>query len=166
MIERIDVSTHDQTIRLVSDDGRNVVVREPEISLVKVVIPGAQGIPGQSVPTTVFTAGEALGAHKVVAIGDAAGRVCLADHTDGATIHSVVGMSTRSAIEDGDVDVMTYGQVSDAGFALDATKGIWLGTEGVIVQDPPMTGYLLPLGYVIDSHTIFIRPGAAVYMGA
>lgn len=142
-----------------------LLVTVPEVRQIEVGVPGLQGPPGTG-PTKIFTAGQVLGAHKIVARGDAVGRVFLADNTDGSIIHNVAGMTTMSAVEDGDVEVMTYGPVSDTGFALDPTKGIWLGADGVIVQDPPMTGYLLPLGYVIDSHTLFIRPGAAVFMGA
>jgi len=142
-----------------------LVVTVPESRLVEVSVPGPQGPPGTG-PTKVFTAGEVIGAHKIVARGDALGRVFLADNTNGLTIHNVAGMTTKSAVEGGDAEVMTYGPVTDPGFSLDPSRGIWVGTEGVIVQDPPMSGYLLPLGYVINPQTLFIRPGAAVFMGA
>lgn len=54
--------------------------------------------------------------------------------------------------------ILTYGYYEFVNPSNSPDRRVWLGTDGKFAYDRPTTGYLQPLGYVIDETKILINP--------
>jgi hypothetical protein len=93
-------------------------------------------------------AGENIPANTVV-ITDLLDRVWIADNTNPAHEQSIYGI-TRAAVVAGDyVNVRSFGEVTDAGWAWVPNMRLYLSAAGAMVQAPPGVGFTAKVGYAI-----------------
>lgn len=89
----------------------------------------------------IVAAGSALSALRVVR-PDAIGRAVYASSNTVADAEMVYGMTITAAAGAGlPVTVLLSGYYTDASWAWDLTKPIWLGVNGVLTQTSPATGF-------------------------
>ena len=69
---------------------------------------------------------------------------------------TVIGISTGAAVQGAMVTVKPFGRLEDSSWNWNPVKGLFLGKNGLIVQDVPDTGAIVPLGHVAGADAIFI----------
>ncbi|MGD9687234.1 MAG: hypothetical protein AB7U43_09720, partial [Desulfobacter sp.] len=120
---------------------------------------GAPGTPGTIVNTISPVAAVALGGHRVIAIDD-----------DGCGIYAdylmkhdrVAGISTGAVEAGKPLTIVVFGEIEESSWSFDTSKGLFLGSEGVIVQDALEFGAIVPLGYVMTPTRIFVSIGTKI----
>ena len=117
--------------------------------------PGPPGPPGSGgVGNTYLTAGLNLGGQRVIAT-DTSG---MAQYADNLSLYKTVTGISKTAVSLGElVEVETFGLISDPSWNWDVTKDIFLGQNGLIVQDVPITGAIVNLGHVVSPTSIFLN---------
>ena len=117
--------------------------------------PGPTGPPGSGGGgNTYLTAGSNLGGQRVIAT-DTSG---VAQYADNLSLYKTVTGISKTAVSLGElVEVETFGIVSDPSWNWDVTKDIFLGQNGLIVQDVPITGAIVNLGHVVGPTSIFLN---------
>ena len=115
---------------------------------------GIQGVPGPVSGNAYLTAGTNLGGQRVIAT-DTSG---LAQYADNQTLYKTVSGISRVAVSSSEqVEVISFGIIFDSFWNWDVTKDIFLGQNGLIVQDVPGTGAIVNLGHVVNTTTIFLN---------
>ena len=69
---------------------------------------------------------------------------------------TVIGISTGAATQGAMVTVKPFGRLEDSSWNWNPEKGLFLGINGLIVQDAAETGAIVPLGHVAGADAIFI----------
>jgi hypothetical protein len=128
-------------------------------------IQGPAGPPSQgAVELMTKVAGESLGGHRV-AIIDSDNKVYYADRTNLDHMYKVVGI-TRGAANVGDnVEIQTYGLMTEQSWNWTAGKPIFLGTNGLLTQTSPMSGFCLIIAKALTSTDIFISIKNPILLG-
>jgi hypothetical protein len=140
------------------------VISTPNI--VKVIgIQGPAGAPGQgAVELMTKVAGESLGGHRVIII-DSDNKVYYADRTNPVHMYKVVGI-TRGAVNSGDnVEIQTYGLMTELSWNWTAGQPLFLDTNGLLTQTPPTNGFLLIIAEALTSTDIFISIKNPIVLG-
>ena len=101
-----------------------------------------------------FSAGMSISGHRVVVVDG--NRLIYADKDIISHASRILGITRNAAIENDQVEVQTYNIMSESTWSWDETKSLYLGNNGVIVQDPPTTGFLLKVAFPISPTRIFI----------
>lgn len=123
-------------------------------SLTTLLACGPQGPAGSVGYTGV--AGEDLSGQRVVTARDG-----LLYYADQASDVDIAGITTGAALAGESVTLVPMGKVTEPSWAW--TKGaVYLGTNGHLTQEAPMTGYLVRLGWAMDAHTILLQPEQAL----
>lgn len=110
-----------------------------------------QAEPSNQRTELVITAGEALSGHRIIT-----NTGVYADKDTPAHLDIVAGMTLHAASAAASVRVRTMGEITESSWNWDATKPLFLGNAGNIVQTPPTTGILLRLGRVNSPTTIVL----------
>jgi hypothetical protein len=135
-------------------------------NVVRVIgIQGPAGPPGQgAVELMTKVAGESLGGHRV-AIIDSDNKAYYADRTNLAHMYKVVGI-TRGASNSGDnVEIQTYGLMTEQSWNWIAGQPVFLDTNGLLTQIPPTNGFLLVIAEALTSTDIFISIKNPIVLG-
>lgn len=126
--------------------------------------PGAPGAPGPAGPDSnvvQYTAAVALGGHRVVVLNDDSEAI----YADcGIPAHSIkiLGLTTGAASAGGTATIRTGGEITEPGWTWTLNQPIYLGTAGVPTQTPPVSGFVLIVGFPITVDTMFVDLGASI----
>lgn len=112
------------------------------------------GSPGATV-VVQMTAGEALGGQKVVR--SASGSAMLATSATAAHGAAVIGITTGAATSGAQVGVQCAGLMTDPSFSFTPGGAIYCGTNGVLTQSVPTSGFILQVGVAISATSIMIK---------
>ena len=119
-------------------------------------VQGAQGIPGPAGATIIsYPAASAIGGHRVVVL-NADEEVEYADNTTAAHANKVIGLTTGAAIEGADVIIQSYGEMSEVSWSWTLDVPVWLGTNGLMTQTPPTSGFSLIIGFPVSATKLFV----------
>lgn len=113
------------------------------------------GPPGPSEYIAQHIAGASLGGHRAVVL-DNTEHAIYADKDTPQHATKVLGITTGSAIADSSVPIQTYGEITEPSWAWTPGLPVYLGTNGLLTQAAPATGFLLVIGFAITATKIFI----------
>lgn len=117
---------------------------------------GVQGIQGPAGATEItLLAGEILGGHRLV-VPDAAGAAIYADSTNLAHANKVLGMTVGAAILGANVTIQNSGEHTEPSWAWTLDVPIWLGSNGLMTQVQPTTGFNLIVAFPVTPTKIVI----------
>ena len=118
---------------------------------------GVQGIPGPvGGGTQQYPAGVALGGHRMVVLNDT-GHAIYADKDMPAHAGKVLGMTT-GAVALGDLTtIQTGGEITEPSWTWTLDTPVWLGSNGLLAQAMPTTGFSLIIGFPITATKLFIN---------
>ena len=127
-----------------------------------VVAAGEQGPPGATGPAgpsgasvATYTAGEALGGHRVVK-ADAAGQAVYATNTDLPSQH-LLGVTTGAASMGAAVSVQRFGDMIEPSWSWTPNLPIFLGTNGLLTQAYPAGASLVIIvGFAITPTSVML----------
>ena len=153
----LEIASPPVNILEVTETSQPVHVSAEQVIVVQPASVGLQGPPGEvaDLLATGYIAGEPLGGQRVVIVW-IDGLLYYADATNLAHFNRVLGI-TVGAIENG-----ASGSVRIGGFMTEPTwnwqpdKFIYLGTNGLLTQNPPATGFLLEIGQPINPTKILV----------
>jgi hypothetical protein len=111
-----------------------------------------------------FVAGEPIGGHRAVWLGDD-GEVRLADRMVSGHVHRVLGVSDGAAAA-GDVAriIGSGGLLVEPSWEWTAGQPVWLGSAGVLGQEVPEDGVLLQVGVAVRSEALLVRVGRPIIL--
>lgn len=104
-----------------------------------------------------------IGGYRVVRSLDAA-RVGYADSSQPTHGDDTIGITQNAAIDGDNITVVTQGPISFNGWALTPGAPIYLGTNGLITQNAPETGFVQTIGHAEDATTVFVDIEPATYL--
>lgn len=177
----------DDLIEVISPSSDIIEVVEPSVDIIEVNgnvpgppgadgQPGAQGPQGEPGPAgpqgpagengngerneKVFVAGEDIIANMIVYVSDE--NVYIADNIN--NYKNICGIALNSSSIGEDINILLFGVVYNIIWNWDETKGLFLGNNGLIVQDAPSTGAIISVGFVVSSNKLFIRIGERIML--
>ena len=142
----------------------NITIKEDVIkvsiistpSITKVIgVQGPAGAGHGAVELLTKVAGENLGGHRAVIV-DNDNKVYYGDRTNFAHMYKVVGITRGAANIGTNVEIQTYGLMTELSWNWIAGQPIFLGTNGLLTQIPPTTGFSLIIAKALTSTDIFI----------
>jgi len=164
--EIIDVKVKENfNIILSNPDVVEVKIKEKNINFNTVNI-GTQGQKGDkgdkgdtgssgTLSSYTYTAGEIIGGHRAIVIDNN-----LAYYTDCTNLDHInkpIGISSNASISGGNVTVVFYGEMEESSWNWDINLPIWISTNGLLTQIPPVTGFSCIIAFPITSIKIFIN---------
>jgi hypothetical protein len=120
------------------------------------------GSPPPSKVVVAYTAGEALGGHRVVKV--VGGEAFYADPADVVDAHLVTGVTVHAASMGGNVRVQILGHMEESSWSWDAEEPIYLGATGVLTQVPAAGGVLVMVAVPVSSDTIIINMRQPIFL--
>lgn len=124
---------------------------------VELGIPGPPGPPGPGSGDSTLdrAAGSPVSALTVV-YEDGVGVVRPIDYRDADHIDAILGLTVTAAMTGGQVvKVVRAGAIDAAGLGLMPGR-VWLGTDGALVQTPPIDGFDVLIGYATRSDRLYV----------
>ncbi len=115
--------------------------------------PGSQGPPGPDVGLVVVTAGEIIHGRRVVRMEE--GFAFHPDLLENTHAQQVFGIATEAASAAGQFPVRVAGPMHSSSWSW-LPGYVFCGTDGVLTQNPPPTGWLQRVARVIDSTNIIV----------
>lgn len=144
----------DCTIEVLAPAAAIVVEAPPAVvELAAVGLRGATGATGTEGSTLTALAGATIHAGRAVRISG--GSIYHPDQTDNAHAGQVIGVATQSGSSPSNLVVRTSGSYLEPTWAL-SPGPVYVGTDGVLTQTPPATGWLLVIGRAINATTLFV----------
>lgn len=126
--------------------------------------PGPQGDPGPTGGQFSITTAQAVGGHRVIAL-NADREGVYADQAD-VLATTVVGFSANAAVAGDDVTLVQSGPLEYPAGGLIPEQPVFLGSDGLITQTPPSSGWLLRVGTALATNYITVDIGPAYWLGA
>lgn len=127
------------------------------------------GLPGPAGPAgpaggeaSIYTAAVILGGHRVVYLTSSA-TLDYADSTNPAHANLVIGITLDAAASGAPVSVQHDGLLIDPSFTF--TVGmVYVGTNGMMTQTPPTSGFLQVVGIAINATTLFVNLQEPIFL--
>lgn len=120
---------------------------------------GPAGAPGPIGPTggsaLSYVAATPIGGHRVVAL-NASAKVIYADNTQMGQFGAVLGISLGAANADASVDILRMGEIEEPSWSWLLGQPVFLGTNGLLTQTPPTTGFSLVVGFPVAPTRLFV----------
>jgi hypothetical protein len=116
---------------------------------------GPQGIQGNAFTYEMMMSGSIMSGHRMVTV-NTNGKLIYADSTVPSHASRVIGIIISSVVVDELTQVYITGSVEEPSWTWDINEPIYLSTNGQLTQTPPLTGFLLIVGFPITSTKIFI----------
>lgn len=130
-----------------------------EIQVVAAGAQGPQGIQGVTGPagavTQTLVAGDVLGGHRWV-VPDATGAVIYADQTTPTHANKVLGMTLGAALLGADIQIQSSGEHIEPSWTWTLDLPVFLGSNGLMTQTPPTTGFSQIVGFPITATKLMI----------
>jgi hypothetical protein len=92
------------------------------------------------------------------------GKVYYADKDDINKASKVLGITEHSALTDEDIDIQSFGAMTDPSWNWDLTKKIYLSTNGLLTQTIPTSGVLREIGIPISTTSMLINMQDAIIL--
>lgn len=143
-----------------------VIVQPQETTVVELGLQGLQGPPGATVISGAIlpkTAGENLGGNRVVIISTD-GKAYYADRTNPEHTHKVLGITTGAVNIGESASIQTFGEMTEGSWNWDVTKPLFVGTNGLMTQTAPSSGFVLEIGVPLTPTSIFIDIGKPIIL--
>lgn len=119
---------------------------------------GSPGSPGPSgTGSVVYDAGIPLSGHRVVFI-DTDGLAYYADHDRLQDSQRVLGITIGAVTQHAPAVIMLFGEMTEPTWSWIEGFYIFLGSNGVLTQTPPVTGFQMEVAFAITSTKIMINP--------
>jgi hypothetical protein len=153
----LEIASPPVNILEVTEERQTVQVSAEHVTVVHPASVGLQGPPGEvgDLLAAGYIAGEPLGGQRVVIVW-IDGQLYYADSTNPAHFNRVLGITV------GAIDIGASGNIRIGGFMTEPTwnwqpdKFIYLGTNGLLTQNPPVSGFLLEIGQPISPTKILV----------
>ncbi|HEY0658323.1 MAG TPA: hypothetical protein VGD05_07610 [Pyrinomonadaceae bacterium] len=142
-----------------------VVINQEVIEVVEVVEQGMAGADGVGTTTITKTAVSALGGHRVVRSVNET-EVGYADSGTNAHRNLILGVTTGAASIGADVEIKTFGEMSEPSWNWTTGNLIFCGENGLLTETVPPTGFVCVIGAATSETTIFIRIRQPIELGA
>lgn len=107
--------------------------------------------------STLTTAGQTISALKVLTIDTTTGKAIYADKDTSGHCNRILGVSYTSGLINESITVITKGEMTDNSWAWDLTKPVFLGSNGVLTQTSPTTGFRVIIGFPISATMLNIQ---------
>jgi hypothetical protein len=155
----IEVAEED-AVRVIEASSEQVFVIQPSMV-------GPQGPPGEAGDLIVsdHLAGEALGGHRGVIVGND-NRLYYADQSNLTHFNRVLGITTGAAGEDDPAIVRVGGIMAEPTWNWDLARFIYLGTNGLLTQTAPVTGFLLEIGWPVSPTSMMVHIKIPLFLAA
>ena len=144
----------------------NIILVEGDGDTVSIIIDtgqeGPPGIPGPAGDgsTITKTATVAIGGHRVVIASGASG-AAIADKDTPDHMHRVIGITKGAAGSGNQIEIAGAGEMTEPSWTW-SVGPVWLGSNGLLTQTPPTTGFLLMIGTAIAPTVLMIKIGAPI----
>lgn len=155
------VIAHSGDVVVITHSGDVVV--ETQVNTSVVTTPAEQGPPGPVGPPgqagasyLTFTADGALSGHRAVR-PTTAGAVGYASSAVAADANSVLGITTGAAATGAAINVQASGEMTEVSWNWTPGLPVFLGTNGLLTQTPPVSGFQLVLGVAISPTKLAIN---------
>ena len=137
------------------NDKQVVDVVSPIVEFIQIDVmeTGPQGRPGMDTIDLLLEAATPIGGQRFIAT-DEQGKAVYADNL--TRYKTVLGISTGAVIQGAVVTIKPFGRLEDPSWNWNPGKRLFLGINGLIVQDVPETGAIVSLGHVAGADAIFI----------
>lgn len=109
-----------------------------------------------------YIASETMGGHRVVR-STGAGEVGYADSSTAGHGDDTVGITTSAVGIGENVEVLHNGYIYFIGWAWTVGQPIFLGTNGLLTQTPPSSGFVQVVGHAADTDTMFLSIETPIY---
>ncbi len=118
---------------------------------------GDKGDTGESGASSsyTYTADEIIGGHRAVIIDN--NLAYYADNTNLNHINKPIGVSNNASSLGGEVTVVFFGEMEESSWNWNINLPIWISTNGLLTQIPPVTGFSCIIAFPITSIKIFIN---------
>ena len=110
----------------------------------------------------IYVASEILGGHRIVR-STGAGEVGYASSDGVGHGDDTVGLTTAAVGFGESVQVTHFGYVQFGGWSWTQGQPIFLGTNGLMTQTPPESGFVQVVGHAADTDTVFVSIESPVY---
>lgn len=102
------------------------------------------------------TAGVNLSGHRAVIQNWSTGELEYADNTNLDHMNSVLGITTQAANSGNECEVRIYGPLTEPTWDFTDNLPVFLSTNGYLTQNKPTSGFMLQMGFPIDSTTLMV----------
>ena len=102
-----------------------------------------------------YEAGENLSGHRVV-MSDAYGVIWYASNASVDDANCILGITTGAISVGTTGPVKSHGDMTEPTWAWVAKKPLYLGESGFMVQTPPVSAFIIKVGYAVSATRIFI----------
>ena len=127
-------------------------------NLLEVAMQGPVGPTGPSgMGGSSGTAGEALGGNRAV-VGDAVNTFRYASNANPQHLGRLAGITTGAANLGGPVALLSSGPMTEPSWAWTPNLPVFLSTNGLLTQTPPVAGFLQVVGLAITATALFVNP--------
>lgn len=92
-----------------------------------------------------------LGGHRIVTVDG-----YYADCNDINTMYKVAGLIISASASGNEVDAYIKGEITESSWNWELGKPLFLGSNGLLTQELPVTGYILKLGIPKLNNTILL----------
>lgn len=146
--------------KIIKEELTQILIKENNVStIISSCKQGPVGPAGESFPTENiivqdYKAEISLSALRVVYAFD--DFVNYANNTDNLQSSSILGITLIAASINTYPKILTYGIFEDSSWTWDSNKELYLGLNGFIIQNEPIIGNIVPLGFAISPTKIFI----------
>jgi len=100
--------------------------------------------------------GEAIGGSRVVVYGSDS-KMHYADCQDLTHANKILGITLQAGVADEVIILQAFGQISDSSWTWDVTKAIWLGSNGLLTQTIPSSGFIIKIGEPSSQTSFIVR---------
>lgn len=138
---------------------------------------GEQGVPGSPGPAGpagpagasgdvafIYPAAASVSGHRVVTL-DEQGEVIYASAGTEAHANRIIGMTTNAAATGDALNVKKFGEVTEPSWNWDVQLPVYLGTDGLLTQTPPVAPtakFSVVVGFPISATTLFVNIGLPI----
>jgi hypothetical protein len=110
-----------------------------------------------------YVAGTALSGHRVVVIHPD-NKAYYADHDIMDDVPRVMGITTQAASENNPIGILVFGEMIEPSWNWQEGKAIFLGSNGVLTQTPPTTGFLMEVAFAVTPQKIMVEIKPAIVL--
>lgn len=114
---------------------------------------GGGGGGGSGAVENSFIATAPVSSHRIVAVDITSDTIVYAQVDNPSHCHNILGLTMNAALIGDPVLYISNGLVKDVSGLVPGR--VWLGSDGTLVQAPPATGNLMPLGTILPDGESF-----------
>jgi hypothetical protein len=101
------------------------------------------------------TAGAAIGGHRAVI--SSAGKIYYADQANLDHVNRILGITLNAAENNAKIKIQNYGELVETSFNFTPDMPVFVGTNGVLTQIIPSSGFIQQIAIALSSTKIFIE---------